>query len=938
MLGAALREAPAQALALATMKTLIASLAFFLALPGAVFAHASPTEYLPASSATVTEAPAEIVIRFSERPEDGASRIVVTDETGAELQQGRAAVSADDAHVLSVPVAEGGKGAYFVSWSVVSKDDGHFTKGGFTYFIGDAASAGEATAPQVEVVQLSALPEAFTIAVELMGNSLLLAALALFALMLRPRMNAMSEAGKRAAARVHSFLAYGGAALALSGAAAHIALKTSELASLNGVPLTEALMLFLGTVSGNATLIRASAVILFAILFFFRARAIRAASRITLSELALAASLAVFAYFRAMVSHATANPFLPELGLATNFIHLVAKDLSAGLLVGLCAIMLAKPLREHLPDLVRRGMHLLALLFAPLAATAAYIVWLHLKDFGNLTASLWGERAAGLFASAAVAALLLAYHAIGSRRAPGFVGRNLRYTLPAEAAAAVLIVFFSSLMIITSPPLHGAPHAFREVSNGAAIMLSAHPSEDGMALLRIESARRLAEPVVILDADAEGGIIVEAQERYPGGYAFPAAVLQGQGEHRLSVRVAQEGGYDARAEFALTRADLALPGEGERPLDPFAAAMALIGVAGIAFALAMAGLARRAAWEGIAPATPLRAAAASIAALLVLSQAIGGTALALANPFKKECAADGNMWHLMLPTREGKPVSSTPAEGCMALNGAFHIADAKEYRFLKNPQATKVEFSTDLSALTAGVPATLAFSIRNEDGTAPRLVAQHERLIHVIVISKDATEFFHVHPDDDAPFAPEETAAASFEVPFTFPKAGEYVIGIDYASGLSSRAEQFRVTVGGVPQQAEETAAYPLRGAYDGYDLALQPGFPRAGEVATLVWRIQKNGVDLTDLQPYLGAAMHVAIVKDDLSEFVHAHGEVHTPGAPAPALPATGVHNHAPPPPKFGPMVEAHPVFPSSGVYTVFAQFKHDGAVVNAPFTVRVE
>jgi len=91
-------------------------------------------------------------------------------------------------------------------------------------------------------------------------------------------------------------------------------------------------------------------------------------------------------------------------------------------------------------------------------------------------------------------------------------------------------------------------------------------------------------------------------------------------------------------------------------------------------------------------------------------------------------------------------------------------------------------------------------------------------------------------------------------------------------------------------------------------------------------------------LEPYLAAAMHIALVKDDFSEFVHAHGEVHLPGTPIPKASATTVHNHTPPPPRFGPIVEAHTVFPSAGDYTVFAQFKRAGEVITAPFSIRVE
>lgn len=923
------------------MKKLLAPFVLLvLALPGVASAHASPVEYLPASSATVTEAPTEVSIRFSERVERGASRIVVTDETGQELQEGTAYVSPDDAHMLSIPVREGGKGAYFVNWSVVSSDDGHFTKGGYTYFIGDVADEGTQTAPQVEVVQLSALPEATAIAVELLGNSLLLGALILFAFVLRPRTARMSEEARRAAHTAHTLMAVFGIVFVLLGALTHIILKTSELAALQSLSFWGALPLYLATVSGSATVIRAGAVIAFALVFMLRRSRIFASKRLTLSEIVLAGLLGVFAYFRATVSHATANPFHPEIGIAVNFLHLIAKDLSAGILIGLSALLFVRTLRDDMSELLLRGMRILALLLTALGPSAAYIVWLHLKDPANLSGSLWGERFLPLLVCAVLAVAMMTYHVLAARFKDSIFSRFLPYTLPAEAAFAVMIVFFSSLMIITSPPVSGSGKMWSEVSNDVRITLSAAPHEDGMALLTFAKggASVAATPTILIDADAEGGLVVTPEERFPGGYVFPQALFAGDKPHALFVDVAQEGGYDARATFAVTRADLAPAAEGARSFDMFAAVMLAIGVASIAFAILLLVVSRGISWPGPSRGSVVKTLVGVLLAALIGSQVVGIGQYLFGNAFKRECVADGNSWHLMLPSRDGRPVSSVPAEGCMALGGSFHIADAREYRFLKAPGPSKVTFSSDLTALRAGVPAKLSFAITNEDGTPARLSIEHERLVHVIIIGKDMQEFAHVHPDDTAPLTADAIQHATFSVPFTFPKAGDYIIGIDYASGLSSRSEQFRVSVAGGPAQAAEPEIYPLRRVVDGYEISLQPGFPVPGQMATLVWRIQKDGKDVTDLTPYLAAAMHVAIVKDDFSEFLHAHGEVHVPGAPLPKVSATGVHNHAPPPPRFGPMVEAHPVFPSAGDYTIFAQFMHDGNVITAPFSLRVE
>jgi hypothetical protein len=99
-----------------------------------------------------------------------------------------------------------------------------------------------------------------------------------------------------------------------------------------------------------------------------------------------------------------------------------------------------------------------------------------------------------------------------------------------------------------------------------------------------------------------------------------------------------------------------------------------------------------------------------------------------------------------------------------------------------------------------------------------------------------------------------------------------------------------------------------------------------------------KNGVPVNNLQPYLGAAMHIAIVKDDFSRFIHTHGEVHTTSTLQATTVNTVTHYHPAPPKIFGPDIEAHVVFPESGLYQVFGEFQHEGKVVVVDFSVRVE
>jgi hypothetical protein len=89
---------------------------------------------------------------------------------------------------------------------------------------------------------------------------------------------------------------------------------------------------------------------------------------------------------------------------------------------------------------------------------------------------------------------------------------------------------------------------------------------------------------------------------------------------------------------------------------------------------------------------------------------------------------------------------------------------------------------------------------------------------------------------------------------------------------------------------------------------------------------------------------MHIAAVKNDLSWHYHAHGEVHPPGTPVPPIIVRDgliIHSMAAMyvPGTFTLPVDAHLIFPSAGVYTLWGQFEtKSGDLVAVPFTVRVE
>jgi methionine-rich copper-binding protein CopC len=107
----------------------------FLSLAGAApaFAHADLASASPAANATVTAAPTEITITFTEEVEPKFSTIEVTDAKGDRVDQGPAHTAANDAKILSVGLKALTPGVYMVMWHATAADDSHKTKGSYQF-------------------------------------------------------------------------------------------------------------------------------------------------------------------------------------------------------------------------------------------------------------------------------------------------------------------------------------------------------------------------------------------------------------------------------------------------------------------------------------------------------------------------------------------------------------------------------------------------------------------------------------------------------------------------------------------------------------------------------------------------------------------------------------------------------------------------------------
>lgn len=99
-----------------------------------VFAHAFPDHSQPAVGATVSPAPTELQIWFTQKIEPAFSGVEVLDANGAQADKGDAKVDAQDQSLLHVSLKPLAPGSYKVHWYVVSVDT-HPTEGNFTFTV-----------------------------------------------------------------------------------------------------------------------------------------------------------------------------------------------------------------------------------------------------------------------------------------------------------------------------------------------------------------------------------------------------------------------------------------------------------------------------------------------------------------------------------------------------------------------------------------------------------------------------------------------------------------------------------------------------------------------------------------------------------------------------------------------------------------------------------
>ncbi|MGX1908015.1 hypothetical protein ACWIID_04010 [Streptomyces phaeochromogenes] len=209
--------------------------------------------------------------------------------------------------------------------------------------------------------------------------------------------------------------------------------------------------------------------------------------------------------------------------------------------------------------------------------------------------------------------------------------------------------------------------------------------------------------------------------------------------------------------------------------------------------------------------------------------------------------------------------------------------------------------------------ADLRFTIQDEKGRAvTSYKREHEKELHLIVASRDLVTYRHLHPT--------RAADGTWSIPVELPRAGGYRVFADFTpanKGAENLTLGADLAASG-PYEAKGLPAASATAKVDGYEVKLAGGL-RPGAAGEVELNVSRDGKPVTDLQPYLGAYGHlVALRSGDLAYLhVHPNGE-----------PGDGKT-------KPGPGISFTATAPSPGAYRLFLDFKHQGVVRTAAFTV---
>ena len=199
--------------------------------------------------------------------------------------------------------------------------------------------------------------------------------------------------------------------------------------------------------------------------------------------------------------------------------------------------------------------------------------------------------------------------------------------------------------------------------------------------------------------------------------------------------------------------------------------------------------------------------------------------------------------------------------------------------------------------------AELRFWILDHDGSVvTRFDVRHEKELHLIAVDTGYAGYQHLHP----------TMAADgvWSTPMDLAPGRTRLYADFQPSGEENTVAEDELTMPGTVASPEYSL---LRSQRVGPFTVTALGDLRAGGTSRLSFEISRDGVPVTDLEPYLGSYGHLVMLRESDGSYTHVHPEE----GPA------------------GPTVAFVAEASSSGRHHLYLDFQHGGVVRTAQFVL---
>jgi hypothetical protein len=230
--------------------------------------------------------------------------------------------------------------------------------------------------------------------------------------------------------------------------------------------------------------------------------------------------------------------------------------------------------------------------------------------------------------------------------------------------------------------------------------------------------------------------------------------------------------------------------------------------------------------------------------------------------------------------------------------------------------------------LESGKAATFSLTpkIKGNESTPVPLDIEHDKKMHLIVVSKDLAYFDHIHPEfqgtgnyDIKVLGKDEKFTARYANETRFDQGGEYILFADYRpSGAGHQLERIPVMVAGTPYKIQKFTTLKATSMVDGYEVSFVPEGGKFVNEGTMHISaiVKKDGKEIPadQFENYLGAKAHVVMITEDTQNYLHVHPEV------------------------VDGRLDLHTTFGRTGVFRSWLQFKASGQIHTADFTLVVE